>query len=362
MNLIIGLGNAGTQVVKLAAKSKRLDDVKMYAIDSVTSSLDMASIAAIKPIPIISDDKSGSGRNRERGRAMFEYHDSNGAFDELYKDATEAKSPVIVITSAAGGTGSGSTPALIKRLLGMDVTVIPIIICPSMSDPDTFHMNAMDLMVELGEMGVLTYSIFRNAERGVDYDPINKDIVNVIEIVFGKRYNNLTNRDTIDDSDLDSLFDIPGRFIALTVEASDINTLKKELIRKVLTGYQPAWTPEEAENTTIARAYSLTSMFASKDYDDVFEELNARMGSGRFEEFKNVTDDDNNGVCVATVIVTGLPHAAMKEVTGDFKTADGIAAGMKKSTRPSFMNAKKASITKANPKDGNARSKFNWKK
>lgn len=357
MNLVIGLGNAGTQVVKLAAKSKLLADTKFYVIDSVANSINMDSITNINVIPIISDEKSGSGRNRERGRAMFDFHDENHAFDTLMKDAAEAKSPIIVITSSAGGTGSGSTPALVKKLKDADLEVIPIIICPNMSDPDTYHMNTSDLMVELDEAGVKLYSIFRNAVSGVDYDSINKEIVSLIEIVFGKLYDN-TIRDNIDDSDLDSLFQVPGRFLALRVESPDVNTLKKDLIRKVMSGYQPAWTPEEAANTTFARAYSLTSMFASKDYDDVFAELNMRIGN-RFEEFKNVADTDNGGICRATVIIAGLPRPEMKEVSGDFKMANGIASGMKRAQRPSFMSSKKASVTQ--PKDKSARSAFKWK-
>lgn len=360
-NVVIGLGNAGTQIVKLACKSKLLEDCRMFAIDSVAASVDMSTITNLTIIPIISDEKSGSGRNRERGRAMFDYQYELGTFDEMMEVASEATAPIIVITSAAGGTGSGSTPSLIQKLKEKGLDVIPVIICPNMSDPDTYHMNTADLMVELSEQGVETYSIFRNSVTGVDYNPINKDVVKLIEVVFGKLYLKTTTRDTIDDSDLDSILSVPGRFIALSVEAHDITTLKKELIRKVLGGYQPAWTSEETQTTTFCRAYSLTSPFASNDFDEVFEELNSRI-SGRFEEFKNVADDDNNGMCTASVIIAGLPRAEMKEVSGTFNTADGIASGMKKATRPAFMTQKKASVTNTNKSNGSGTKGFSWKK
>ena len=111
-NLVIGVGNTGTNIVKLAAMSTLLDDTNYYAIDSVASSIDMGSLGKIKYIPIISDEKTGSGRDRERGRAMYEFHQNNGEFEEMYTEAAEAKSPVIVVTSAAGGTGSGSVVPL----------------------------------------------------------------------------------------------------------------------------------------------------------------------------------------------------------------------------------------------------------
>ena len=59
-NLIIGVGNTGTNIIKLAATSNLLDETKFYAIDSVASSIDAAFISKINFIPIISDEKTGS--------------------------------------------------------------------------------------------------------------------------------------------------------------------------------------------------------------------------------------------------------------------------------------------------------------
>ena len=69
-NMIIGLGCAGNNIIKLASTSTYLDDVTMYAIDSVSSTIDLDSVSRIKYKPIISDERQGSGRIRERGQAM----------------------------------------------------------------------------------------------------------------------------------------------------------------------------------------------------------------------------------------------------------------------------------------------------
>ena len=116
-NMIIGTGNAGCQIIKMAALSPLLDEVEFYAIDSVLSTIDMDSISNVKFIPIMSDEKAGSGRDRERGKAMFKFHEENKAFDEMYKVASESKTPVIVVSSAAGGTGSGSIVPLCDALI-----------------------------------------------------------------------------------------------------------------------------------------------------------------------------------------------------------------------------------------------------
>ena len=148
-NMIIGTGNAGCQIIKMAALSPLLDEVEFFAIDSVLSTIDMDSLSNIKFIPIMSDEKAGSGRDRERGKAMFKYHDEEKhAFDEMFRIASESKTPVIVVTSAAGGTGSGSVVPLCDALIKKDIPVIPIIICPNKKDPAAFHLNTSDLFMD----------------------------------------------------------------------------------------------------------------------------------------------------------------------------------------------------------------------
>ena len=360
-NIIVGLGNAGTNCIKAAASSPKLEDVTMYSIDSVASSIDLEMINRITVIPIISDEKSGSGRDRSRGRAMYEFHEEQGAFKTLYEECYNAKAPVVVITSAAGGTGSGSVVPFCKALIERDIQVIPIIICPNMDDPDAYHLNTNDLMIELNEIGVETYAIFRNSRGDADYTPVNNEVVEMIEIIFGKKYDRTT-LDSIDDSDLDVVLNMPGRFIAVSATAPDINSLKKELTRKVLSGFQPSWTDKDSTDNTLMTAYSLTSMYADTDFKTVFSDLNARIHHV-YDEYRNICRSDNGGVCSATIIVAGLPRAEVKEINANFNGAGKIGAGMNKSVRPGFMKKKKATIDKVknDGKDGALVAKFNWK-
>lgn len=347
MNMVIGLGNAGTHIAKLASESPLLEDVKFYAIDSVLESADMDTLNKVKIIPIVSDEKTGSGRNRERGAAMFDFHKSKGAFKELMADVEKCVSPIVVITSSAGGTGSGSAPALCKMIMDKGLQVVPIIVCPDMDDPDAYHLNTTDLMIDLQTAGITTYSIVRNKTSGADYTPINKEVVGIIEIIFGKKYDKAPvktdNTQDIDDSDLDVIMNTDGRFVAVSAEAMDIPSLQKEITRKVFSGFQPAWTTEDSVSTTFMVAYGLTSMFAATDFEIVFNEIKARI-NGRYDEFRNIVNIDNNGVCKASIIIAGLPNATMKNVEGTFKMATGIAEGMTRKERPAFMKRRKAVI------------------
>lgn len=361
-NMIIGLGNTGTNIVKLAATSSLLTDVDYYTIDSVVDNVDLDSIDTVKFIPIISDESSGSGRDRERGKAMYKFHEDNHEFDEMYAKAENSRTPIIVITSAAGGTGSGSVVPVCDALIKRGLHVIPIIICPNKKDPAAFHLNTSDLFIDLSEIGITTYAIFENRKGDADYTPINTEVVEMIELILGKRYDK-TKLDSIDDSDLKKLLEMPGRIMAVQVEASSLQVLQKEITRKLFVGSQPVWKAEEVNDNTLITAFALKSMFADVDFKNVFGEIDRRIDPEKvFDNYRNIVKDDNDGLMSASVIIAGLPRSEIKEIKGDYKETTGLGDGVKRGVRPTFMRQKTAHVDQAKSIDGNETIKrFLWK-
>ena len=361
-NMIIGLGNTGTNIVKLAATSSLLTDVDYYTIDSVVDNVDLDSIDTVKFIPIISDESSGSGRDRERGKAMYKFHEDNHEFDEMYAKAENSRTPIIVITSAAGGTGSGSVVPVCDALIKRGLHVIPIIICPNKKDPAAFHLNTSDLFIDLSEIGITTYAIFENRKGDADYTPINTEVVEMIELILGKRYDK-TKLDSIDDSDLKKLLEMPGRIMAVQVEASSLQILQKEITRKLFVGSQPVWKAEEVNDNTLITAFALKSMFADVDFKNVFGEIDRRIDPEKvFDNYRNIVKDDNDGLMSASVIIAGLPRSEIKEIKGDYKETTGLGDGVKRGVRPTFMRQKTAHVDQAKSIDGNETIKrFLWK-
>lgn len=354
-NIIIGLGNTGYNIVE-ACILKGLSDTVFYTLDSQTERVNLDTINQMTYIPIIADEKSGSGRNRERGKALYEYHEQNGVFDKMYEDCETAKAPVIVISSSAGGTGSGSIVPFCKTLISKGIQVIPIIVTPNDNDPMADQMNTEDLMIELSETGVVTYSIFKNMKNDANYAVVNNDIVEQIFIIFGKRYKK-TVLDSIDDSDLDAILNVPGRFMTISAKANDIPSLKKELTRKLIGGFQPMFTPEEADKCTFFTAYSLESPYAKEDYVTVFEDIRDRI-KNLYVEYKNIVDTPESGESIATAIIAGLPSTHVKQFNTEYMEANGIGYGMKKNARPSFISRRKAETVATS---SNGEKKFNWK-
>ena len=342
-NMIIGLGNTGTQIVKQAARSKSLQtDVDFFAIDSVTAAIDMKDITNVTTIPIISDDKSGSGRDRERGAAMFEFHNKDGKFSQMYATAEKAKSPIVVVTSSAGGTGSGAVVPLCRNLRDKGLDVIPFIIVPAKKDPVAFQLNTSDLFLELEELEIRTYCIFQNEYAKANYTEINRDIVNAIEIIFGKRYDS-SSLDTIDDSDLDMILRKPGRFIAVEASAPTKEQLQRTITEKVMHGYQPVWNAEQMGTKMVMMAFALTSPFASDDFEFAFELIRERLPHS-YDEYRNICNRD--GDYKAVVIIAGLPQIDLPQTDFDWDESGQIATTKSKSSRPSFLQ-KKSKIGKS---------------
>lgn len=362
-NIVIGFGQAGSNVVRaLNADMGLNENVQYFAIDSIMNSIKLADISDITYIPIISDEKSGSGRNRTRGAEMYSFHEDQGHMDDLYTACQNSKMPIIAITSAAGGTGSGSIVPFCKKMAELELQVIPFIICPNKDDPTAYHLNTTDLFIELAEAGIVTYDAFENRKGDADYNVVNADVISAIKIILGKKYHP-TDLDSIDDSDLDVILGTPGRFIAVSAEATDVDALKKTITRKVLSGFQPAWDASDIKGNTLMTAYSLTSPFADTDFRTVFSDIDTRIPvEGVYDQYRNISKMDNGGVMEATIIVAGLPRNKVKEIDTEYNEASKMDNNLKKSTRPKFINKKKAVVSDATDSSGNAIKKFTWKK
>lgn len=341
MRVIIGLGNTGTQIVKLA--SKQLHDCRFYAIDSVAASINVQEYPNVTSLPIISDDLAGSGRQRDRGCEMFKLHEDTESFMKMYQDALDAKGPVILISSSAGGTGSGAIVPLVQHLLKMNsnLVVVPFIVIPALEDPVAYHLNTSDMMIELQEAGIDTYAVFRNRYGTADYSDINQEIVDACGVLFGEFYDETT-QDTIDDSDLMTIIANPGRMVIHKVETSQPSQLKRLITEKVVNSDTQPWT-DPKDGQTIG-GFSITSTFATEDYEATFMDLTNRIKATSYDIYKHVSNKKTTPKAIA--IVSGLAQVELRTIDIDeYHVVDGMASNVKKSKRPNFTK-KRSSVNK----------------
>lgn len=349
-NLIIGMGSCGTQVVKLLSKNPIFDQSILYTIDSDLNTLNIHDeCPSVKIIPIKVDEMDGSGRNRPRGKELFQEAVNDGLLDELYALASEVKYPIIVITSTAGGTGSGAIPLLCEHLIkNTEAFVDPIIVTPDQLEDNHSHRNNNQLLIDLAAAGVTRYVQFVNPPHLAHYDPINRSIMNTIEWMLGKHFRP-TDLNSIDDADLDILLNGPsGRIMVLSATGKDVVSASRALEKQLISGYQPTFTKEDLDKEngcSLVVGFAIESLNADEEFSEAFKSIRDRIsppgGDKTYidNEYRHIRVDDNNGATTLSVIISGLPRPQVKQVSGVTGQVKGLEDGLNQSANPAFMRS-----------------------
>lgn len=245
--VLIGCGNCGGQVASLAEKKyPELFD----AIYINSSEADLAMIPGENSLKFKIGDRDeieGSGKNRTK---MKEYlkADINKILESTdLQTCIATKKYCFIITSAAGGTGSGATPVLTEILRQMfpDTNFVLVGVLPQMSASLMEQGNALEFLTELydGLGDTTTYMIYDN-ESTADLPPttalskVNENIVEDLRILSGID-NYPTPYESIDEADMESIITTPGRLLVsrvvtgLTEKAMEDNNLDDIIIKNI---------------------------------------------------------------------------------------------------------------------------------
>ena len=244
---IIGVGNCGSQVALLAEKrySELFDCIY---INSSESDLSMVtSPDALKFKIGNKDEVEGSGKNRTKMKEYLMADINKILTDENLQNTLVDKKYVFVISSAAGGTGSGAAPVLMEILRQMfpDTNFILVAVLPQISSSLMEQGNALEFLTELYDVlgDSTTYMIYDN-ENTSDLPPtkalevINDNIVEDLRILSGVD-NYATPYESIDEADLESIITTPGRLLVvrlnkrLTEKTMEDNNLDEMIIKGI---------------------------------------------------------------------------------------------------------------------------------
>jgi cell division GTPase FtsZ len=231
---IIGVGNCGSQVAYLAEK-KYGDLIDCVYIN--TSDADLAMVNTDNSIKFKvgeKDEVEGSGKNRLKMKEYFRKDIPNILSQEQFTDMMNDKKYVFIVTSSAGGTGSGAGPVLLDILRHgfIDTHFILIGVLPQLDASLMEQGNTIEFLNELYEdLGdKTTYMIYDN-ETTADRSPtealeiVNENIVEDIRVLTGID-NFATPYESIDEADMESIITTPGRLLVVR--------LKKGITEKVM--------------------------------------------------------------------------------------------------------------------------------
>lgn len=224
---LIGIGNAGNQIAYLGAKSYSEIFDCIY-INSSEADLNMVKDESGLKFKIGSPDEiEGSGKNRTKIKEVMLKHVNEILADEKLQNCIVEKKYCFIISSIAGGTGSGLSPCLMEVLRQMypDTNFILVAVLPQLKASLMEQGNALEYLNELYDVlgSNTTYMIYDN-ERVSDMPPttgleeVNKNIIEDLR-VLSSIDNVPTIYESIDEADMESIITTPGRLLVSRVTA-----------------------------------------------------------------------------------------------------------------------------------------------
>ena len=244
--VICGIGNAGSQVTYLAER-KYPELFDAIYINSSEADLAMVNSESLKFKIGDRDEIEGSGKNRTKMKEYLKEDIGTILGNEDLQELISTKKYCFVVSSAAGGTGSGAAPVLMELLRQMfpDTDFILIGILPQLNASLMEQGNALEFLTELydGLGDSTTYMIYDN-ESTKDLPPtkalevVNENIVEDLHVLSGVD-NYPTPYESIDEADIQSIITTPGRLLVVRVnsglseKAMEDNNLDELIIKTI---------------------------------------------------------------------------------------------------------------------------------
>lgn len=222
---IVGLGNCGSQIAAMA-ENKYPELFDCVYINSSEADLAMVNSKGGLKFKIGNREQiEGSGKNRLKMKQYLKGDINRILGDTNLQICLSTKKYVFIITSAAGGTGSGAAPVL-TALLGQmfpDSNFILVGVLPQLNASLMEQGNALEFLTELYDVlgDNTTYMIYDN-ETASSMSPtkalesVNEQIVEDIRVLSAVD-NYPTPYESIDDADLESIITTPGRLLVTRV-------------------------------------------------------------------------------------------------------------------------------------------------
>lgn len=208
---VIGLGNAGNQIAKLA-KEAGFDAIALNS-----SERDLQTVKDVVAAVTIGDEK-GAGKDRSIAKSFIKEAApellQSGILDEAILD----RDIVLLPTSLGGGTGSGMTPVLRAALaqLRPETHFIIVGIVPTISESLAAQQNTLEFLQEMKRTNP-TYMLYDNAKYE-NLGPVsmiqtvNKEIIEDFKTIRGD-YQVSTPFTSIDEKDAMKIYQTPGRVV-----------------------------------------------------------------------------------------------------------------------------------------------------
>lgn len=260
---IIGVGNCGSQVAYLAEKKY---PTLFDCIYINTSEADLSMVHSEDSLKFKIGDKDeveGSGKNRSKMKEYLKADINKIMGDKDLQNCIVEKKYAYIITSAAGGTGSGAAPILfeIMRKMFPDTNFILVTVLEKLGASLMEHGNSLEFLNELYDVlgNDATYMVYDNESTAdlpatVGLTTVNENIVEDLRILTGID-NYATPYESIDEADLESIITTPGRLLVarLTENLTEKNMEDSNLDEMIIKNIKKSCQCETDRNKKVVR-------------------------------------------------------------------------------------------------------------
>lgn len=260
---IIGVGNCGSQVAYLAEKKY---PTLFDCIYINTSEADLSMVHSEDSLKFKigeKDEVEGSGKNRSKMKEYLKADINRIMGDKDLQNSIVEKKYAYIITSAAGGTGSGAAPILfeIMRKMFPDTNFILVTVLEKLGASLMEHGNSLEFLNELYDVlgNDATYMVYDNESTAdlpatVGLTTVNENIVEDLRILTGID-NYATPYESIDEADLESIITTPGRLLVarLTENLTEKNMEDSNLDEMIIKSIKKSCQCETDRNKKVVR-------------------------------------------------------------------------------------------------------------
>lgn len=316
--MIVGVGNCGSQVANLAEKKYGHLFETAYIN---TSDADLSMVTTESPFKFRIGERSdfeGSGKNRTKMKSYLKAHIMDILRNEDFVKTAAGCKYCFIVTSTAGGTGSGAAPLLMQVLDNHlpDTNMILVCVLPQINASLMEQGNTLEFMHELYEIvgERATYMMYDN-ESASDLPPtqalekVNINIVEDIMVLSGAK-NFATPYESIDEADMESIITTPGRLLVTRLEKA-VTTKDLEdsnLGDVVIKAIKQSSHCETDRNKRVLRWGIITYLTDScnKVYDPTLEKLQEFIGTPVERFNHNAINPGNEDMNFIYLIASGL--------------------------------------------------------
>ena len=310
---VIGVGNAGNQTIAYGHR----EGLNVFAINSSMRDLSDAIIDESIPSFIVGKEARGSGKNIEKGKALWKENGRELFAVKDFLDRCQDADVIFVVSATGGGTGPSVAPEIcraLQRIFSKKIIIYHGII-PKNSDSNIAFANTTYCMNEIKQLGI-PYSLtdlekFANDPNDVAFEKADKHAIQCIKI-FSGMYFNMSRAQMIDENDLKSIISEPGYLGAYMVDGITSADLEKKSVQSFLI--------DEIKNgpgvmiqkdgvsvhlgTAVNFPGDMQEATRTGNYDELFEFIGHKPKNGIYEN-TNITNGTTGQV---TTILSGMTY------------------------------------------------------